>query len=128
MIHNIPQCLFKKYYLAQNICHRVDIFKLVKSLASSLRFPHSSWINTVLSKFSKFSMSSISIPSGSFYHIFFWRVVLQRDFLWKYHWKNKKNIICERSLLDFISCIFVSLDSRSCWKYCKHSKSNKMIG
>ena len=65
--------------LAYNICHRVDVYRFIKRLASSsliflissipsltiLRFPPSSLMNASLGKFSKFLISSISIPSSS---------------------------------------------------------------
>ena len=77
--------LLKKYIISYIICHRVNIYRLVKRLVSSffliflvnflqllntLLFPHSWSMNTSLGKSFKFPKSSISN-----YDNFFWRVV-----------------------------------------------------
>ena len=80
------KCNHKKnhtyFNLVYSICHRVDIYKLVKLLTSSfcylllflvsnppltttLRFPHSSSLNISLGNSIKFPVPSILIPSSS---------------------------------------------------------------
>ena len=72
--------ILKKYCLLWHLprsghlllaCKTPGFFYLLIFLVSSppstntLRFPHSSWMNTILGKSSKFPMSSKSIPSSS---------------------------------------------------------------
>ena len=103
LIHNIPHLYWiNTLSLSCSICHRVDNYELVKRLGffcllifpvssppstNTLRFPHSSWMNTILSKSSKFPVSSISIPSSSSLTIIFFlkgcAIQLKRDCLWK---------------------------------------------
>ena len=94
--------VLNKYSLSCSICHRVDNYELVKRLGffcllifpvssppstNTLRFPHSSWMNSILSKSSKFPVSSTSIPSSSSLTITFFlkgcAIQLKRDCLWK---------------------------------------------
>ena len=67
----LPTNRKKPYLLIHNILHahwrNIDLIFPVSSPSSTntLRFPHSSWMNTILSKSSTFPMSSISGPSSS---------------------------------------------------------------
>ena len=51
--------------IAEILSYKTHLPGFFFSSTNTLRFPHSSWMNTVLSKSSKFAMSSISIPSSS---------------------------------------------------------------
>ena len=89
----LPTNKKKSYLLIHNISHaywrNTDLIFLVSSPSSTntLRFPNSWWRNTILSKSSRFPMSSISMQSSSSLTIKnFLRgcyLQLKRDFLWK---------------------------------------------
>ena len=75
-VSSLSSCLLptnkkKSYLLIHKISHAYwrnsDLIFPVSSPSStnSLRFPHSSWMNTIFSKSSRFPMSSISGPSRS---------------------------------------------------------------
>ena len=117
-------------------CKTSDFFFWLIFLVSSppslttVRLPHSSSVNTSLDESSKFPMSSISIQYSSFSTITFFLkgcfFQWNRDFFENKTWKVKQVSINKRSLLDFISYIFVFF-----WLYrknCNKSKSSKMIG
>ena len=95
-----------------------------------MRFPHSSSINTSLGEFSKFPISSISVPSSSCSArtTFFGKVAFFNETLICFEnntRKIKQVYICERSLVDFNAYIFVSsaLGKR---KPINGNKSNKL--
>ena len=95
--------------------------KLSPSLIT-LRFPHSSFMNSNLGKPSKFSMPSISkrFSSSLSYNKFFWRFVLFNESVFFFFFLKIKQV----SVCDFVSYLFLS----PCQKHCDISKSNKMIG
>ena len=104
--------------LTYNICHRLDIYRLLLNarplllvnisskfftIIDYLRFPHSSSMNVSLGESSKFPTSSTSISSrfSSAITTFFEGLPsLMKP--WFLFWKIKQVSICKRSLLDFI--------------------------
>ena len=95
-----------------------NISSELSTVIETLRFPHSSWMNTILSKSSKFPMSSISSITSSYSSWLskFFEGLSSSTKTWfslKIKLEKWKGNICERRPLDVISCIFVSLEFRS---------------